>query len=449
MPIDWGQLSRNPQPIGGVVAQLPSSPSGMAQAGQLGQGIMQGLAQGQAIQGQALQNKQLGMQNEALQQAVTDSKAFREAAKKGPEAVLAAHDQMGDITFRQQYNQASAQYDKFIADTALVHAQTEGVKADTKTKSPAVVQATQLAFGQIANSAQAVSQKAGPEAAQAQYDFLLAQLPAESRAVAEQHGFDKFTPAVYVKLTAGAMDAQANMLEEQEKKNQDPLAKNQDALESLNKQRNLAIHNNRDTAGLDKRITETQDRINTLSQGAGQNKFTHENTLRDEVNKQSIPFQQVHDAYGRVLAASKPDDKTGEVTGAGDLALIFNYMKMLDPGSTVREGEFATAQNSAGLPEILRAKYNKIMSGERMAPKTRDEFVRKARDLYKVQEQGYDKIISNYKGIAERNNLNPENSVQDIRVIGRSDESSIPTKSSSTPAPVKNLTFNPQTGRLE
>jgi len=34
-------------------------------------------------------------------------------------------------------------------------------------------------------------------------------------------------------------------------------------------------------------------------------------------------------------------------------------MKILDPGSVVREGEFATAQNSAGIPERIRAKYNR------------------------------------------------------------------------------------------
>ena len=67
-----------------------------------------------------------------------------------------------------------------------------------------------------------------------------------------------------------------------------------------------------------------------------------EGKMRKEYNDQTKPYQEVKSAYGRVLSS--------EDTAVGDLSLIFGYMKMLDPGSVVREGEFATAQNAAGVP---------------------------------------------------------------------------------------------------
>jgi len=81
--------------------------------------------------------------------------------------------------------------------------------------------------------------------------------------------------------------------------------------------------------------------------------FGDEDKLRDDFRSESKEFVKVRDAYGRILST--------DASAAGDLALIFNYMKILDPGSVVREGEFATAQNSAGIPERIRAqKWRKI-----------------------------------------------------------------------------------------
>ena len=36
-------------------------------------------------------------------------------------------------------------------------------------------------------------------------------------------------------------------------------------------------------------------------------------------------------------------------SGAGDIATVYQFMKALDPTSVVRETEFSTAANSAGL----------------------------------------------------------------------------------------------------
>jgi len=69
-------------------------------------------------------------------------------------------------------------------------------------------------------------------------------------------------------------------------------------------------------------------------------------------------------------------------SGPGDMSLIFGFMKMLDPTSTVREGEYASAQNSGGIPAQLQGLYNKAIDGQFLTPAQRDEFLRTAESIY-------------------------------------------------------------------
>ena len=106
-------------------------------------------------------------------------------------------------------------------------------------------------------------------------------------------------------------------------------------------------------------------------------------------------FRDIEDAYARVQASiSQP-------SAAGDLALIFNFMKMLDPGSTVREGEFATAQNAAGVPDRARAAYNNIVNGQRMTPEQRSDFSGRAAQLYQAQRGLAEQRLSRFQEQAD------------------------------------------------
>lgn len=133
-----------------------------------------------------------------------------------------------------------------------------------------------------------------------------------------------------------------------------------------------------------------------------------EGDLRGEIQKLSKDFFQVRDSYSRVQsAAQKP-------SAAGDLSLIFNYMKILDPGSTVREGEFANAENSGGVGDKTVAIYNKVLRGERLSPSMRADFLEKAGDLYKSQERIQKSQEKQYRELAARYGGSPENVVLDF-----------------------------------
>jgi len=131
--------------------------------------------------------------------------------------------------------------------------------------------------------------------------------------------------------------------------------------------------------------------------------------LRKEFNTLIKDFNLVADSFGRVRASAK------DPSAAGDLALIFNYMKMLDPGSTVREGEFATAQNAAGVPDRIVAFYNNIARGERMEEDQRNDFLDRSNRLFDAQRTSSGQTATAYEKIARDAGVRPENVVTVFR----------------------------------
>lgn len=117
--------------------------------------------------------------------------------------------------------------------------------------------------------------------------------------------------------------------------------------------------------------------------------------LADNYAADSKDFATITRAYRKVSASA------ANPSPAGDLSLIFAYMKILDPGSVVREGEFATAQNAAGIPDQIRNLYNKAINGTRLAPAQRTDFVNRAKALYESASLDQQSIMDQYRHQAE------------------------------------------------
>ena len=96
-------------------------------------------------------------------------------------------------------------------------------------------------------------------------------------------------------------------------------------------------------------------------------------------------------------------------SAAGDLALIFSYMKILDPGSTVREGEQATAANARGVPEAIASQYNRVMRGEKLGETQRKDFVDRAQRLYDQATRDHQHLKTQTEERARRYGVKPEN----------------------------------------
>lgn len=113
--------------------------------------------------------------------------------------------------------------------------------------------------------------------------------------------------------------------------------------------------------------------------------FQRSKDIRSRYDRKTTDFNKVRDAFARIGASAESPD------AAGDLSLIFNYMKMLDPGSTVREGEFATAAGAASVPERMKGAYERVISGKRLTSLQRNEFISRASKLMDAAKGGQER----------------------------------------------------------
>jgi len=114
-----------------------------------------------------------------------------------------------------------------------------------------------------------------------------------------------------------------------------------------------------------------QSQIDALITKSGFDKeiFDAENEILSSYNKATKSIKESRINYAKMEEAVKSAD------GPGDLALVFSFMKMLDPGSVVRESEFSAAQNTAGLFQKLEVAAENIKKGDLLSPKQRQSFL--------------------------------------------------------------------------
>jgi len=135
--------------------------------------------------------------------------------------------------------------------------------------------------------------------------------------------------------------------------------------------------------------------------------FGNEKDLRSEFTSQIKPYVELAQAYQKIETAAKNN------SGAGDIALIYGFMKVLDPGSVVREGEFATAANAGGVSETVRSMYNRAVNGQRIGPEIRNDFLNQARNIIESQRVLSSDLVDRYTSVAQEYKLNPNQIVFD------------------------------------
>ena len=101
-------------------------------------------------------------------------------------------------------------------------------------------------------------------------------------------------------------------------------------------------------------------------------------------------FNTATSQYEKLLTSSERE------TAAGDMSMIFTYMKILDPTSVVREGEQATASNAAGVPDRVRNFYNKTSTGQKLTTKQRADFVQTGTQLYNTNIKQFDAFKNSF-----------------------------------------------------
>lgn len=154
--------------------------------------------------------------------------------------------------------------------------------------------------------------------------------------------------------------------------------------------------------------------------------------LRKERN--SLPTTK--DTQALSAAFNKVQNSASEPSAAGDLALIFNFMKMLDPQSVVREGEFKSAQQARAwmtktekdgkaIPGFVKQGIQKLESGQILLPEQRTDFISRAKGIYRAQKDIQDRVDSQYKGIAQKYQIPEDEIIVDFSANGMTREDKI------------------------
>ena len=154
----------------------------------------------------------------------------------------------------------------------------------------------------------------------------------------------------------------------------------------------------------------------------GETGFRRVDALADDYRRASQTFRDISGAYGNVESIFMSPNDTEPVdiknvdfedptlAGEADLTLLVNYMKLIDPGSVVREGEVATAQNAGGVSEAVRRVYNNILEGkgDKLTGPQRRRFLVESRKLYNSRRREQDEIDRQFSVRAREGRVNPE-----------------------------------------
>jgi len=152
----------------------------------------------------------------------------------------------------------------------------------------------------------------------------------------------------------------------------------------------------------DPAVQEAQDKIAARAAAEGKQQFEQADKLRDEFQKLTGDFRIVQTSYENIRSAAKAND------GAGDMSMLYNYVRLLDPTSVVRESEFASAAASGSFGERVAGAVQRVLNGGRMPESLRQSFIREGQNLYNNQLKSHDAIANQYETLAKRFGLEPD-----------------------------------------
>ena len=146
-----------------------------------------------------------------------------------------------------------------------------------------------------------------------------------------------------------------------------------------------------------------------IAQEQNKSKIKIEGDLRKEYRKASDDNLKTIQNFRKVEAAATNPNPTG----ATDVNLVFSFMKTLDPGSVVREGEFATAEQTAGIPGKVVNLYNKLLSGQRLTPQQRQGFLQEAAAIADSQIQMQEATDTQFSRLAKEAGVDVEDVIDE------------------------------------
>ena len=114
------------------------------------------------------------------------------------------------------------------------------------------------------------------------------------------------------------------------------------------------------------------------------------NTINNGVSKLTTEYKAIR-------SAAKSLERLGELkTGPAQMAIIFKFMKSLDPESTVRESEYDAARDTAGIGEKAWNIAHKALNGVFLSENQVSQFIDAAKTLANAKGEDVRSTVGDY-----------------------------------------------------
>jgi hypothetical protein len=130
---------------------------------------------------------------------------------------------------------------------------------------------------------------------------------------------------------------------------------------------------------------------------SGQEGFTNEMKLGSAFKQEPIykDFSDMKSAHAQVNSALAQGTPIGDVAGATKV------MKLLDPGSVVRESELGLAMAASGRMDRLQNYFQNWASGRKLTPTQVEDFKSLSNELYSAAGQAYNQKRGEYRDFGD------------------------------------------------
>lgn len=189
-----------------------------------------------------------------------------------------------------------------------------------------------------------------------------------------------------IKKKQNAINQQKNLIKEQEIQQRKELADLDAELDREKLAVSLQIQNMKNQAALAK-----------IEASKGTDVDKQANILRKEYIKADKDHQDRVGFYQQTIGALEGDDETG----VSDIALIFTFMKMLDPRSVVRETEQGMVVDSAGLEPKARNLIESVLRGKKLSDPVRGNILNRVNKLHEKSLEIHSNTVSEYSRLSK------------------------------------------------
>jgi len=130
-----------------------------------------------------------------------------------------------------------------------------------------------------------------------------------------------------------------------------------------------------------------------------ENLMSQEGQLRGEFNKKGtvVDYDNMIPFYNQLVKFVEKGDS------ANDVAIVFRFMKLLDPESSVREQEQATARDLGGVPAWVGAMYNRLLGTGELTQDQRNSILATSRIIMLDAQQGFQREVDAYTSFIQDN----------------------------------------------